>query len=162
MEIREELVEDPRVVRLLEAHLELMRSVSPPESIHALPVDALRDARVALYTAWEGDTLLGCGALQELDAAHGEIKAVHTARNNRRRGVRKAILRRLIHVARVRGYRRLSLETGSQPAFEAARRLYREHGFIGTRPFGDYRLDPNSVYLTRPLAADDLASEGAH
>jgi putative acetyltransferase len=95
--------------------------------------------------------LLGCGALKELDAHHGEIKSMRTAGAHRRKGVARAVLIHIMSEARNRGYARLSLETGSQAAFEPARRLYESFGFRDCRPFDGYVEDPNSVFMTRAL-----------
>jgi len=137
---------------LLAEHLRDMRAQSPPESVHALPLDALRSADIAFWTLWQGDALLGCGALRELDATHGEIKSMRTARAQRGRGVARAMLNHILAESRRRAYRRVSLETGAQDAFAPARQLYRSAGFVDCAPFGDYAPDPNSVFLTLALA----------
>lgn len=141
----------PQVHALLEEHLADMYAQSPPESVHALDLDRLRAPEISFWTAWDGDTLLATGALKQLDAGHAEIKSMRTPRALRGRGAGKAMLAHLIAVARARGYRRLSLETGTQPAFEPATRLYLAAGFVPCAPFADYRLDPNSLYLTLTL-----------
>jgi len=141
----------PALHALLAEHLAQMRATSPPESVHALDLDRLRAPGITVWSIWEGDTLLGCGALKQLDAQHGEIKSMRTAQDQRRRGAGRAMLDHLISEARRRGYRRLSLETGTQPAFEAARTLYRSSGFIACPPFGDYREDPHSAFMTLAL-----------
>jgi putative acetyltransferase len=147
-------VDDPRrddVVALLLEHLDDMRATSPPESIHALDVDALAVPSITFVTARDGDTLLGCGALKDLGSGHGEIKSMRTTEVARGRGVAAAILGWLLAEARRRGLRRVSLETGTQDYFAAAHRLYVRHGFVECAPYGDYRLDPNSRYLTIAL-----------
>jgi putative acetyltransferase len=159
MQIRSDDLRAPEVAALLRAHLEYCRSSSPPESVHALDLDGLRAPGVTLWTAWEGAGLLGCAALKELDPLHGEIKSMHTAAQHRGRGVAVALLTHLIDEARSRRYQRLSLETGSMAAFAPARALYARFGFINCGPFGDYRLDPNSIYMTRDLAAGAAAPE---
>ncbi len=128
-----------------------MRSISPPDSIHALSLNGLRVPEVTAWTAWRAGALLGCGALKELDRTHGEIKSMHTAATARGLGVGTGILRRILREAGQRGYRCISLETGSQPEFEPARALYRRHGFSFCGPFADYDEDPNSVFMTRTL-----------
>jgi len=142
---------DPRIVDLLGEHLRDMARHSPPESIHALDLSGLRRPEISFWTAWDGDDLLGCGALKQLDADHGEIKSMRTANAHRRRGVAAAMLRHLLGEAGKRSYRRLSLETGSMAAFEPARQLYASFGFAFCTPFGDYIEDPNSVFMTRLL-----------
>ncbi len=128
-----------------------MYELSPPESVHALDVDKLRAPDVTFWTAWDRDTLLGCGALKEITAEHGEIKSMRTPATMRRRGAGRALLSHILAEARRRGYRRLSLETGSQPAFLPAQALYRSFGFDFCGPFADYRIDPNSVFMTLQL-----------
>lgn len=128
-----------------------MAEHSPPESIHALDVKALRQPGITFWTAWEGADLLGCGALMELDARHAEIKSMRTATAHLRRGAAGAVLAHMMGHATQRGYTRLSLETGSAAAFEPAQRLYAACGFQTGGPFADYRLDPHSVFMTREL-----------
>ncbi len=128
-----------------------MRSLSPPESVHALPLAGLRSPEVTFWSVWENGELLGCGALKQLDAQHGEIKSMRTASRHLRNGVARAMLQHILAEARRRRYRRLSLETGSQPGFEPARQLYAGAGFTACGPFADYIDDPNSVFLTKEL-----------
>jgi putative acetyltransferase len=136
---------------LLEEHLAEMHRLSPPESVHALDVAALRRPDVTFWTAWSEGQLLGCAALKRLDASHGEVKSMRTATLHRRKGVARALLEHIVAEARRRAYRRLSLETGSLPSFEPARLLYESFGFTCCAPFGNYVDDPNSVFLTRTL-----------
>jgi putative acetyltransferase len=136
---------------LLEEHLAEMHRLSPPESVHALDVAALRRPDVTFWTAWSEGQLLGCAALKRLDVSHGEVKSMRTATLHRRKGVARALLEHIVAEARRRAYRRLSLETGSLPAFEPARLLYESFGFTCCAPFGNYVDDPNSVFLTRTL-----------
>ncbi|HTI45216.1 MAG TPA: GNAT family N-acetyltransferase [Casimicrobiaceae bacterium] len=151
MEIRLDDLTGPAIHALLEEHLRNMYELSPPESVHALDLTSLRKPDVTFWTLWSDGELLGCGALKELDRSHGEIKSMRTAMDHRRKGVARAMLEHIIGEAQRRRYARLSLETGSQPAFEPARRLYESFGFTYCPPFGDYRDDPNSVFLTRVL-----------
>ena len=141
----------PDVRELLEEHLRDMHLHSPPESVHALDVGKLQHPDITFWTAREGVLLLGCGALKQLDPAHGEIKSMRTPTALRRQGVGRALLAHIIEVARGRGYERLSLETGSMDAFLPAQRLYQRYGFTHCEPFGEYRLDPNSVFMTLGL-----------
>jgi putative acetyltransferase len=151
MDIRLDDLSGAPVRALLEEHLRHMHELSPPESVHALPIDALRQPGVTFWSVWERGELLGCGALKQLDAAHGEIKSMRTAPAHRRRGVARAMLEHILGEARRRGYARLSLETGSNEPFAPARALYRRFGFTDCGPFADYREDPNSVFMTRVL-----------
>jgi putative acetyltransferase len=139
------------VAELVREHLQSMTLHSPPESIHALNLDALRKPEITFWSAWEGDELVGCGALKELDGQHGEIKSMRTSSSHLRKGVAKRLLQHIIEEAKRRGYRRLSLETGSMDAFEPARRLYASFGFQYCKPFSDYIEDPNSVFMTKEL-----------
>ena len=151
MQIRQDDLSGPEIRALLAEHLRSMHALSPPESVHALPLDKLRQPDVTFWTVWSGVELLGCGALRELDTTHGEIKSMRTAQAHRRRGAARAILEHILAEARRRGYMRLSLETGSMAAFEPARRLYAQFGFTSCGPFGDYREDPNSAFMSRAL-----------
>lgn len=144
-------LDDPRVRALLEHHLTSARAATAPGSAHALDLEGLKAPTIAFWTAWDGDSLLGVGALKRLSGEHGEIKSMHTARNCRRRGVGSALLLRIIDAARAMGMTRLSLETGSWDYFAPARALYRRHGFVECPPFGDYVPDPNSVFMCREL-----------
>ena len=149
--IRVDDLRGPEIFLLLQEHLQSMRLHSPPESVHALDIEAVRQPEITFWTAWDGRALLGCGAIKQLDAAHGEIKSMRTATAHVRKGVARQMLRHIVEVARRRGYRRLSLETGSVAAFDPARRLYADFGFTGCGPFGAYLPDPYSVFLTKEL-----------
>ncbi|HZP12671.1 MAG TPA: GNAT family N-acetyltransferase [Nevskiaceae bacterium] len=151
MNIRVDPLHDPRVIALLEEHMRDMRSVSPPESCHALDLTGLRKPDVSFWSIWDGDLLAGCGALKTLDATHGEIKSMRTSRTHLRKGIARIMLEHILTEARKRGLHRLSLETGSQAYFDPARRLYEAFGFRECPPFGEYVLDPNSVFMTREL-----------
>lgn len=136
---------------LLEEHLANMYELSPPESVHALDLSKLRSPDITFWTVWDGALLLGCGALRQLTPTHGEVKSMRTPKALRGKGAGRAVLQHIVDEARSRGYRRLSLETGSQPGFEPARTLYRSFGFTPCGPFGDYREDPNSHFMTLAL-----------
>jgi putative acetyltransferase len=141
----------PAVLALLTEHLANMYELSPPEQVFALDVTKLRSPDITFWTAWEGDELLGCGALRELSPSHGEIKSMRTPATRRRTGAGRAILARILDVARQRGYTTLSLETGSHPAFGAAQSLYRSVGFTACGPFGGYVENEHSVFMTLRL-----------
>ena len=128
-----------------------MHQHSPPESVHALPLEALQRPEITFWTVWDEGELLGCGALKQLDSEHGEIKSMRTCSRHLREGVATALLAHALDEARRRGYVRLSLETGSMAAFAPARQLYERFGFTCCGPFGDYIEDPNSVFMTRQL-----------
>jgi putative acetyltransferase len=151
MDIRSGSLEDPRVLGLLEEHLRSLAPTAPAESRHALDLTGLQRADVAFWSIWDGAALAGFGALRQLDASHGEIKSMRTASSHLRQGVASRMLQHLLDEATARGYARVSLETGSMAFFEPARRLYASFGFGPCAPFGDYRPDPNSVFMTKWL-----------
>ena len=150
-DIRPGDLDDERVIRLLSDHLEDMFATSPAESVHALEVSGLSAPGVTFCTIAEGDDLLGCVALKELDSEHGELKSMRTDAAARGRGLGARLLEHVLAESAHRGYRRVSLETGSQDFFLPARTLYAKAGFRECGPFGDYRLDPNSVFMTLVL-----------
>ena len=151
MHIVEGGLDDPRVVAILHTHVTRARAETARGSAHALDLSALRTPEIAFWTAWEGEEVIGVGALKQLSAEHGEIKSMHTAEAARGRGVGSALLRHIMAAARARGMSRLSLETGSWAYFIPARALYARHGFVECAPFGEYREDPNSVFMTLQL-----------
>jgi putative acetyltransferase len=147
-------IDDPArsdVLALLEEHLRNMHELSPPESVHALDVSQLKQPDITFWTVREGDALLGCGALKELAPGHGEIKSMRTPAAMRRRGAGRAVLNHILAEARRRGYQRLSLETGPASTFREAHQLYESVGFRHCGPFGDYKLDVYSVFMTLEL-----------
>ena len=139
--------DDGRVKALLARHLEGMHASSPPGHVFALDWSGLQKPGISFYALWEGEELLGVGALKELGPRAGEIKSMRTADAHLRTGVAAAILDHLIAEARRRGYTRVSLETGSGPAFEAALSLYRRHGFTEGAAFADYEKSPFNQFL---------------
>lgn len=151
MEIRQDDLNGLEIQALLREHLRNMFLHSPPESVHALDLEALRRPEITFWTAWDGAQLLGCGALKELDPGYAEIKSMRTVSTHLRRGVARRMLEHILAEAGRRGYRRISLETGSVAAFEPARRLYAGFGFEVCGPFADYAEDPYSVFMTRTL-----------
>lgn len=151
MEIRVDDLSGPEIIELLHEHLRCMEQVSPPESRHALNLDGLRKPEITFWTIWNGSDLAGCGALKELDAHHAEIKSMRTASAHLRKGVASQMLRHIFDEAKRRGYRRLSLETGSFDYFAPARKLYASFGFTPCGPFATYKEDPNSVFMTKEV-----------
>jgi putative acetyltransferase len=146
--------DDPRrddVTALLERHLEFARSCTPAEFVFALDLDGLADPAVTFCSARLAGELLGIGALKELDPHHGELKSMHTSAAARRQGVGSALIAELLALARRRGYRRVSLETGAQDEFEPSRAVYARAGFTVCGPFGDYPDSTYSVFMTREL-----------
>jgi putative acetyltransferase len=153
IEIRRDDLTGQQIRGLLEEHLRSMHSLSPPESVHALDLDGLRRPEITFWTVWSAAGLLGCGALKQIDARHGEIKSMRTVTAQRRNGVGRAMVAHILAEARRRNYARLSLETGAQDAFEPARQLYESFGFSRCGPFEGYVEDPNSVFMTLELRA---------
>ncbi len=148
--VRDDLTH-PDMVALIELHLRSAFENSPPGSVFALGLSGLRDPAVTLWSAWDGDDLLGMGALKQLDAAHGELKSMRTAPAHLRKGVAGAMLDHLIAEGRRRGYARLSLETGNNAPFAPARAMYERAGFVPCGPFADYSDESFSRYYTLAL-----------
>ncbi len=160
LHIRLDDLNDPRIARFMEEHLQDMRATSPPESVHALDLDKMRDPSVHFWSAWlpaeatggaSDGWLVGTGAIKRLDAQHAELKSMRTAVAFRGHGIARQLLLHILAQARALGLQRLSLETGTQPFFAPAHRLYLAEGFEPCGPFGSYTLDPNSRYLTMTL-----------
>ncbi|MCH9826694.1 MAG: GNAT family N-acetyltransferase [Gammaproteobacteria bacterium] len=147
MHIRIDDLSGPEIAAFLEDHIRDMKSVSPPESKHALDLDGLRKPEITFWTVWDEQVLVGCGALKELDKTHAEIKSMRVSGTRKQQGIASMLLRHMLDQAAARGYRRLSLETGSMPFFEPARRLYTKFGFQPCAPFSGYKDDPNSVFM---------------
>ena len=144
-------VDDPRALTLLRRHWEFTSTSSPPECVHALDLDGLRAADVSFWMLTEGGAPLGCVALKELDAKHGEIKSMHVVAEARGRGLAGRLMEHLLQEARARGYERVSLETGTVEAFASSRRLYARYGFEPCPPFAGYPEHWFSVCMTRRL-----------
>jgi putative acetyltransferase len=152
IEIRPDDLAGPEIAELIAVHAGTMLAASPPESCHFLPIDGLRDPAVTVWSLWEADALLGCGALKELGDGAGEIKSMHTREAQRGRGLGRRMLDHILAEARRRHYAALYLETGSMDAFLPARRLYEANGFRYCGPFGDYVADPHSVFMRLDFA----------
>lgn len=151
MKIRQDDLRSPAVHALLEEHLRDMRAWSPPGSVHALDLDALRGPGMSFWTIWKGEVLLGCGALMEHSPEHAEIKSMRAASAHRGKGAGAAMLAFIIEESLRRGYARISLETGSAEPFAPSRSLYARFGFRECPPFADYVEDPHSVFMTLEL-----------
>jgi len=141
----------PEIAAFLDEHVREMLSISPPESKHALDLEALRAPGITFWSVRDGSAVVGCGALKRLDAGHGEVKSMRTAVARKRSGIASMMLEHIIAEARRMGFTRLSLETGSAEFFAPARGLYEKFGFGYCEPFAGYRPDPLSVFLTRTL-----------
>ena len=151
LRIIEDDFSEPQIAALLRLHLDEMHQWSPPQSVHAMPIERLRAPDVTFYSAWNGTDLAGCGALKQISARHGELKSMRAHPDYRGRGVGRAILGHLLSQARARGYTRVSLETGRPEAFLPARRLYEANGFVQCPPFAEYAADDFSICMTRVL-----------
>jgi putative acetyltransferase len=151
MEIKLDDLTGPAIAELLREHLASMAENSPPESVHALNIEQLRQPDITFWSAWDEGDLLACGALKELSPRHGEIKSMRTVSRHRRKGVAARLLQHILDEAKQRNYARVSLETGSMAAFAPARHLYAGFGFKQCGPFADYVEDPNSVFMTKDL-----------
>ena len=154
--IRLDDLSDPRIAEFMNEHLADMRATSPPESVHALDLDRLRQPDIRFFSLWlgegtSGEQLVGTGAIKRLSAEHGELKSMRTRASVRRQGLGRRLLQHLLTEARSMGLKRLSLETGTEPFFAPASALYEAHGFVDCAPFADYRLDPHSRYMTLAL-----------
>lgn len=151
MDIRVDDLTGAQVIGLIAEHLQGMADDSPPESIHALNLDGLNKPEITFWCAWENEELLGCGAIKELDKEHAELKSMRTAKNHKRKGVARNILAHIIEEAINRGYKRISLETGSTDSFIPARKLYENFSFTYCEAFADYIPDGNSTFMTKEL-----------
>jgi putative acetyltransferase len=137
---------------LMQRHTEDMHADTPPESIHMMDAGQLAIPEVAFFVLREAGQPLAMGAFKRIDAGHAEIKSMHVLAEARGRGLSRAMLDYLLTEAKAAGFQRLSLETGIQPTFVAARALYYKAGFVDCPPFEGYSEDPNSVFMTRSLA----------
>lgn len=151
MDIRVDNLSSPEIIRLLHEHLQSVALHSPPESVHALGLEALRNPDITFWSVWQDSELMGCGAIKELDFRHGEIKSMRTVSLHLRKGVAVRLMHHILEEAERRSYERLSLETGSMDAFAPARSLYASFGFNPCGPFANYVEDPYSVFMTREV-----------
>ncbi len=152
MEIKIDDLSGGEVIQLLEQHLADMYATSPPESVHALDVEALKSPAITFFSGWLGGELQGCLAIKELTPNHIELKSMRTTNASRKSGVASKLLTHALNSAIERGYQQVSLETGTQDFFLPARNLYEKFGFSDCGPFADYELDPHSHFMTRELA----------
>jgi putative acetyltransferase len=141
----------PEIRALLEGHFAGMLANSPEDSCHFLDFDGLKGPGVTFWSIWGGDALMGCGALKDDRSGAGEVKSMRTHADHLRKGAGAAMLDHIIAESRTRGLSRLNLETGSGAAFDAAHALYLSRGFAYCGPFGDYREDPFSRFMTLEL-----------
>ncbi|MFF4364817.1 GNAT family N-acetyltransferase [Streptomyces sp. NPDC001594] len=161
MKIATDDLSGPEIAGFLDEHVRQMRSISPPESKHALDLDALRAPEITFWTVRDQDVLVGCGALKKLDAEHAELKSMRTTATRKRSGIASLLLEHIVTEATRMGFTRLSLETGSAEFFRPARKLYEKFGFVPCEPFADYLPDTNSTFMTRRLRPAVAAPAGA-
>ncbi len=152
MDIRIDDLQGAAIAALLQVHLDAMHQHSPPESVHALDLEALRHPSITFWTAWDSHEVMGCGALKTLSPTHAELKSMRTAAGHERKGVARALLRHIEAAARAKGVQQISLETGTNAPFFPAHRLYASEGFVDCGPFAGYQLDPYSRFMTKSLA----------
>jgi putative acetyltransferase len=144
-------LDDARVVAMLKFHFDTNIAVTPAGSAHVFDVSRLKAPDISFWSAWNGDILMGTGALKKIDAVNGEVKSMHTLVTSRRGGVGQAMVLHIIAAARAMGLKQLWLETGSFDFFAPARALYAKYGFVECEPFEGYHLDPNSTFMTRGI-----------
>jgi putative acetyltransferase len=145
--IRPDDLSAPQTRDLLAYHHARMHAQSPPGTAFALDLSALAVPEITVWTAWDGDNILGIAALKTLPDGAGEVKSMRTHPDHLRKGVAAALLRHLMTEATVRGMTLLSLETGRGRVFEPALTLYRRHGFREGAPFADYLDNGFSTFL---------------
>ncbi|ELA7368116.1 GNAT family N-acetyltransferase [Vibrio parahaemolyticus] len=151
MEIKVDDLSGGEVIKLLEEHLADMYATSPAESVHALDVEALKSPDITFFSGWVNGELQGCLAIKQLTPRHVELKSMRTSNSSRKSGVATKLLTHALNTALDKGYRKVSLETGTQQFFQPARNLYEKFGFTYCEPFADYELDPHSHFMTREL-----------
>ena len=148
MFIKKDDLSSPDIISLLQEHLDDMYATSPPESVHALNIDALKKSDITFFSAWRGQDLLGCAAIKQHDSSLAELKSMRTSKIARGKGVASNLLQHIVDTAITAGYEKIALETGTQQYFEAARNLYHKFGFRQCAPFAQYEEDPNSVFMS--------------
>jgi len=151
MDIRIGELRNKDVISLLQEHHKDMLSHSPLESVHALDLNALEAPDITFWSLWLDNKLAGVGALKEIEIGHGEIKSMRTSTDHLRKGVAGKLLDQIISQANIRSYKRLSLETGTMNVFLPAQKLYQQFGFKTCKPFGNYKEDPYSMFMTKIL-----------
>lgn len=151
MDIRIGELKNKNVISLLQDHHKDMLLHSPPESVHALDLRSLEAPNITFWSLWLDQKLAGVAALKEIDKTHGEIKSMRTSPNHLRQGVAAKLMSHIINQANIRSYKQLSLETGTMSAFLPAQKFYQQFGFKACEPFGNYKEDPYSMFMTKKL-----------
>ena len=155
MKSREGNFDNQEVDQLLKKHFIELRSVSPAGSAHVLDTDGLKDPSIKFWSLWENEKLMGCGALKFLNENHGEFKSIRVADLYRGKGYGEKIITYLIQKSKKLNIKRISIETGSGEFFKSARKLFKKSGFKECEPFGHYKIDSNSCYMTLSILKDD-------
>jgi putative acetyltransferase len=153
MQIKIDDLSGGEVISLLEEHLADMYATSPPESVHALDVESLKSPEITFFSGWLNGHLQGCLAIKKLTSEHVELKSMRTSTAARKSGVATKLLTHALNFAIEQGYQKVSLETGSQAFFQPARQLYKKFGFSDCEPFSNYKLDPNSCFMSIELCS---------
>tara|TARA_B100000676_G_scaffold274726_1_gene294391 strand:- start:57 stop:524 length:468 start_codon:yes stop_codon:yes gene_type:complete len=144
----------PDVNDLLTKHFIELRAASPEGSAHVLDIPGLKTPSIKFWSLWENNKLMGCGALKFLDKNHGEFKSIRVHDNFRNKGNGEKVINHLIYEAKKLNIKRISIETGSGKFFEPARKLFKKCNFKPCGPFAHYKVDLNSLYLTKLLNND--------
>jgi putative acetyltransferase len=153
-DIREDDLTGAATRHLLALHLAGMHAASPPGHVFALDLSGLQAPGITVWTVWTGESIAAVGALKDPGDGSGELKSMRTHPAHLRQGAAALLLDHMIAQARRRGLRRLSLETGSGPAFEPALALYRSRGFTDGEPFADYTRSSFNQFLHLSLFTD--------
>jgi putative acetyltransferase len=151
MDVRAGGLGDPQVETLIQLHRSESRATTPICNAHSLDSGGLATPGVSFFSVWDGNDLLGMGALKAIDDSHAELKSMRTAPAHLRKGVARVLLDHLIAEARARGFARLSLETGTAPMFAPANAMYERHGFADCEAFGGYPASPHNRFMTMAL-----------
>ncbi len=151
MHIQYDDLQGTDIIALLEEHLADMFATSPAESVHALDLNALKAPDIHFFSARKDGKLMGCVAVKQHSDTEAELKSMRTTRAARGTGAGYALLLHAISFCREKGFTTLSLETGTQPFFDTARKLYYRNGFKDCGPFASYQPDPNSHFMTLAL-----------
>ncbi len=139
------------VNELLTKHFIELRAASPEGSAHVLDIPGLKVSSIKFWSLWDGENLIGCGALKFLDKEHGEFKSIRIHDNFRKQGQGINVINHLINEAKKLNIKRISIETGAGDFFIPARKLFKRTGFSECEPFAHYKVDINSVYLTKKI-----------
>ena len=144
----------PEVNELLTKHFIELRAASPEGSAHVLDIPGLKDPSIKFWSLWENEKLVGCGALKLLEEDHGEFKSIRVHDNFRNRNNGIKIINHLILEAKKLDIKKISIETGAGKFFEPARKLFKRCNFTSCKPFAHYKIDKNSIYLSKLINND--------